>query len=76
MSKKFIPRKPITVWLKENNKGTLKSAAEEACKSLGVKATPNELYNFSKGTVRNPKIEKIFLLVGVPSTVIEETFNQ
>ena len=69
MAKFFLKRKPITSWLKKNKGISLSFIAKE--KEIDV----NSVYNFSKGIVRNPKVEKVLLKYGVPQKVIDQTFE-
>ncbi len=54
---------------------TLKKIADESKDSEGNAFSCNEIYNFTKGIVRNPRIEEIFIALGVPKVVIEKTFS-
>lgn len=75
MAKDFVKRKPISSWLKKNKGISLSFVAEQSEEKIGIRLTETAIYNFSKGAVRNPDVEKLFLSFDVPQEVIDETFK-
>lgn len=68
--------KPITEWLKENKGVTLRYISTIAKKEYNIKCNVVQLYHFTKGTTRNAEIEDLFLKIGVPEKIINETFKK
>lgn len=70
MTNRKNKRNLITKYLEKNTGFTITFIAKKYSISIG------KLYNFCKGLSRNSDAEKIFLELGVPSNLIEQTFKK